>query len=499
MRLTCLLLALAAPARAAFPGATVWTFQDPAEPLRADSGPAILDYYDPAGTGWGPKRTGFGASGPFRRAMRLGARSAFQGYSLRPNAAPNGVFKGLGLVSNYTLVFDVMWPAASTRRWRAVYQTSIDNSDDAELYFRYAPAGGVGINNAYHGTIEPGRWHRVAVAVQASAGTGGTGHIQKFIDGRFVGGHITPGEGPGSRWALGPEALLFTDGKGAAVDGWVAGMMFVPRRLTMAEIEALGGPSPQGPDHPGQTAPAMPKASRRVGVVAHRGKSCCAPENTVPAILAAIESGADAMEIDIRLTRDGVAILMHDPTLERTTDGAGKVTETKYRDIRKLDAGSWFDPAFAGTPVPTLEEAFEAAKGKLVLYLDVKDARLGRAIAKAAKRSGFDPKDLRVWQNDNAAGVRELREDLEGVPFQWGSAPSEPDEAFWKRMRDLRIVGFEVEHGALSKKFLREARERGLPVTAFTVNDPATMRELIDMGVDAIETDYPHELKRILP
>ena len=108
-------------------------------------------------------------------------------------------------------------------------------------------------------------------------------------------------------------------------------------------------------------------------ISAHRGFSTRAPENTLPALQAALDAGADVAEIDVKLTADGHLVLMHDDTLNRTTTGSGPVLAMTLEEIRKLDAGSWFGPEYAGTPVPTLEEVLEWSQGRLGILLEMKN------------------------------------------------------------------------------------------------------------------------------
>ena len=113
--------------------------------------------------------------------------------------------------------------------------------------------------------------------------------------------------------------------------------------------------------------------AREVLVIAHRGANEVAPENTVAAFAAAAEMGADYVEVDIRTTLDGKLVCMHDRAVDRTTDGAGLVSDLTFDGVRSLDAGSWFDSSFARTQVPTADEVFEALKGRCGIYVDAKD------------------------------------------------------------------------------------------------------------------------------
>lgn len=115
-------------------------------------------------------------------------------------------------------------------------------------------------------------------------------------------------------------------------------------------------------------------------VVGHRGNVKFAPENTLPAFEAAIEHGADLLEIDVRETKDGVLVIMHDDTVDRTTDGSGLVADLTLAEIKQLDAGSWFDPKFKGTTVPTLREALRAMRGKALPDIDFKAGTPGKLV-----------------------------------------------------------------------------------------------------------------------
>ena len=112
-------------------------------------------------------------------------------------------------------------------------------------------------------------------------------------------------------------------------------------------------------------------------VVAHRGFSAIAPENTLPAFLRAIDAGADMIELDVRLTADHRLVVIHDATLERTTNGRGAVAHQTLDEPRRLDAGAWFGPVFAGAIVPTLDEDLEVCRGRVLANIEVKTEERG--------------------------------------------------------------------------------------------------------------------------
>src|SRR5689334_475392 len=124
-------------------------------------------------------------------------------------------------------------------------------------------------------------------------------------------------------------------------------------------------------------------------VISHRGEHLHHPENTLPAYRAAFEAGADFIEADVRTTSDGRLVIMHDGTVDRSTDGRGDVASMTFAEIRKLDAGVKFGPDFRNTPVPTFEEVLDFARGKLGVYIDAKRISAADLVA-AVRRSGLE-------------------------------------------------------------------------------------------------------------
>lgn len=123
-------------------------------------------------------------------------------------------------------------------------------------------------------------------------------------------------------------------------------------------------------------------------LVVHRGANKVAPENTLSSLLKAYEQGADMVEMDIRQTKDGEFVLMHDARVNRTTNGKGKIKKMTLEEVRKLDAGSWFSKEYAGEKVPTLREILQAAKGKVGVDLDIKKAHIPSLI-KLLEEEGY--------------------------------------------------------------------------------------------------------------
>lgn len=238
--------------------------------------------------------------------------------------------------------------------------------------------------------------------------------------------------------------------------------------------------------------------SGEVEVIAHRGFSAEAPENTVAALRAGIEAGADAVEFDLHTAGDGIPVLLHDEKLRRTTDGRGKVTDHTADELGGLDAGSWFGAAFAGEPVPTFEAALDAvAPAGVRIYAEIK-------------------------------GVRS-RDDLDGVAAVVADAGLVSSTVFismdWEALDRIRaavpeaLVGFIVDKRRRAEAALRRARGDGralldfdarillrepswaelalvdsVPLATWTVDSVDDAASLVDMGVPRITTNQVRRL-----
>ncbi len=223
---------------------TIWNLNDPKQPFKTDRGGATMTYRDPANTGWGPTRTQFvstgvpglpnlpdGPSG----VMAFPKTAPGEGYAITHNLPANGAFKASGLISNYTLVMDVLWPSTSDGVWRALMQTNPANSDDGDWFVRNAANGGIGVSQ-YFGSLQPNTWYRIAMVVNAQS-SGGT--LQFFINGAPVGTINSTGQ----RFALGSQVLIFADNNNETAAGYANAMLISDRSWTATEIAALGGPS----------------------------------------------------------------------------------------------------------------------------------------------------------------------------------------------------------------------------------------------------------------
>lgn len=248
---------------------------------------------------------------------------------------------------------------------------------------------------------------------------------------------------------------------------------------------------------------------------AHRGASALAPENTLEAFRLGIEAGASGLELDVHMTRDGEVVVIHDPTVDRTTDGTGAVAQMMFGDLRRLDAGYRFSPdggftypyRGAGVRVPTLAELFEEFP-RASVNIEIKEAQPGieEAVLRIIRRAGAQRRTLVV---SNRHGVVRRFRKLSVGEISTGASRREIAEFYFlcrgrfERLRrpDYDALQVPVEHRGIevvTRRFVEAAHRRGVRVDVWTINEPREMRRLLDLGVDTIMTDRPGELARVL-
>jgi glycerophosphoryl diester phosphodiesterase len=250
---------------------------------------------------------------------------------------------------------------------------------------------------------------------------------------------------------------------------------------------------------PSRTRP-LPEAFRptgRPGVVAHRGASDVAPENTLAAFDAAWRAGADAIELDVQLTADGVPVVIHDDTVDSTTNGSGAVGLLTFEALRRLDAGSWFSPEFAGQPVPALDEVltFLATRPELGLLLEYKrtwaaaDVALTTAAVDAAGVTGRV-----VVQSFWPATIAALHDVAPHLPRGLLVGDEQPEAA--ALARELGVVTVNPSTAAVRADpgIVDRLHAAGFSVMVWTENDPDGWQALAEAGVDAVITDRPEHL-----
>lgn len=230
------------------------------------------------------------------------------------------------------------------------------------------------------------------------------------------------------------------------------------------------------------------------GNCAHRGASAHAPENTLAALRLAIDQGADMAEMDVQLSADGVPVLMHDVTVDRTTDGQGPVADLSREKIQRLDAGSWFGQDFAGEKAPTLDQVLGQIGPHLRLNIELKGAagpELENAVVGLVRCHGQVDRCL-LTSFDHA---RIDRIQAEAPDFKVGYIVGREQ---WQEDLVGSMVGvLSLERSLVAAGRVAAAHQHGQEIHVWTVNAAEEMTRLLDLGVDAIITNCPDRLAAI--
>lgn len=235
--------------------------------------------------------------------------------------------------------------------------------------------------------------------------------------------------------------------------------------------------------------------------IAHRGASGQAPENTMVAFDKAIEYQADFFELDVQMTKDGRLILMHDTTVDRTTNGTGAIKDLTFEEIRQLDAGSWFDETFAGMKVPTFEEALDRYVGEIGILIELKSPELypgiEQKVADELARRNLDTMDngQLIVQSFNWESVKTFHDILPSIPtgVLMNNGQTIDGEITNEQLEDFSTYAKYVNpsKSLLNQDTVDRIHQYSLKTWAYTVKDRKWATKLMDWGVDGIITDYP--------
>lgn len=283
-----------------------------------------------------------------------------------------------------------------------------------------------------------------------------------------------------------------------------------PRRLTVIAIALVGLAALAGATRAEPVAPPAHLVEQRPLNIAHAGAQGHAPENTLPAFTRAVELGADALEMDLQLSADDEVMVIHDGTVDRTTDGAGQVRDLTLSELRQLDAGyAWTDDngdtpfRHQGVRIPTLGEVFEAVPEQFLMLELKSDAGTDIAPATAEVIEAHGRGDDVLVASENQAILERFRE---LAPTVATSMAEDEIRTFytlhlaglhrWWRPPGVAFQVPERHEGrhVVDDRFVSAASDLGLQVHVWTVNQRADMRRLLELGVDGVITDYPGRL-----
>ncbi|MFD1863218.1 glycerophosphodiester phosphodiesterase [Planococcus chinensis] len=231
--------------------------------------------------------------------------------------------------------------------------------------------------------------------------------------------------------------------------------------------------------------------------VAHRGASGHAPENTMGAFHKGVEMKADYIEIDVQMTKDGELVVIHDTTVDRTTDGTGKVKSLTFEEIRQLDAGSWFSEAYAGEQVPTFDEVLDAFRGKVGILIELKAPELypgiEKKVADALVERNMDRSNNGkiILQSFNHESMKKSKELLPNLPHGILAG------AGWANVTEEQLAQFAAyadyfnpSMHIVTEELVSDVHEAGMKIYPYTSRSQEQALRLFDLNVDGIITDY---------
>ena len=231
-------------------------------------------------------------------------------------------------------------------------------------------------------------------------------------------------------------------------------------------------------------------------VYGHRGFSAAAPMNTLAAFERAAEVGADGIELDVQLSADGHAVVIHDFSVDATTDGSGTVCDMTLAQLRSLDAGSWFGTEWRGCVIPTLGEVFAALGQRLLINVEIKtlpqqDDGIELAVAREIRDAALEERVL--VSSFNPFALKRFRAIMPQVPVAALSFRGMPPELLEHSLA-LDCEARHPEQTEVDEAFVSMARQDGQLINVWTVNDVARALELKALGVDGIVSDHPDKM-----
>jgi glycerophosphoryl diester phosphodiesterase len=227
-------------------------------------------------------------------------------------------------------------------------------------------------------------------------------------------------------------------------------------------------------------------------VIAHRGASSYAPENTLAAFDLALHMGVTHIELDVHCTSDGHLVVIHDETVDRTTDGSGPVASSTLAALRGLDAGAWFGEQFRGERIPTFEEVLTRYQGRLHIHTELKGrtAHLAQRTADMVRANGMVAQV--TMTSFHKPWLEAIRAYAPELPTGW--LVGEVSEAVLTQARELGLTQLCPRAPAVTPELVRRVQSAGFVVRAWGVANEALMRQVVDAGADGMTVNFPDQL-----
>lgn len=251
--------------------------------------------------------------------------------------------------------------------------------------------------------------------------------------------------------------------------------------------------------------------AEKVYTIAHRGASGYAPENTMPAFELAREMDSDSIELDIHLTKDQIPVVIHDDTVNRTTNSKGYVRNMTLEQIKQLDAGSWFNKAYpmfareiyAGTTIPTLDEVFETFGKDISYVLEIKEStpKINIEVLLNEYIKKYDLEKVVAIHSFSAASLRKFHSINPDIPLYqlvWNDYTSERlTEAYLADVKSY-AVGISPNFQGTSASYVAQIKRSGLKVMPYTINYQLNMDKAYSWGVDGVYTNFPDRFHEVI-
>lgn len=240
----------------------------------------------------------------------------------------------------------------------------------------------------------------------------------------------------------------------------------------------------------------VPVAASQCRVIAHRGASAYAPENTFAAFGKAFALGVHEAELDVHLSRDGQVVVIHDATIDRTTGGHGAVASLTLTQLKALDAGSWFSAEFEGQRIPVLDEVLERYRGRLHLHIELKPRveAVAERVADLVRSHGMaDSVTVISFHRGLIEHLQKYAPEMAA-----GLLVQRVNEADVRHAVAKGVAAIYARGDSLAADSVRRLQEQGLAVVVWDVPDEAEMRRLVGIGVDGIALDFPDKLVEYL-
>lgn len=247
---------------------------------------------------------------------------------------------------------------------------------------------------------------------------------------------------------------------------------------------------------------AQENSEKQISVIAHRGFSSVAPENTLSAVRKAIDLGVDIIEIDIHLTKDSVPVLLHDKTLNRTTNGKGPIYKYNFAELDSFDAGVKYSKKYKGEKIPSLEETMQLINGQCTLLIEIKNSGKNKGIENKVaelikKYNAYNWCIVQSFSTKAIKNTRSIDTKIEVMKIFAGKMMILPvyydSGVTLASPRRFKLAdGININSKFVTARLVKKIHKSGKKIFVWTVNEPEEMKEMINLEVDGVITNYPN-------